>query len=117
MKLLPLGLIIAAGINSCVGNVFLKWSRSAVPEGTTIIMKLLSPWFIGGLIFYAINVVLFAKALDDIEVSIAYPILAGIGFALLAIFSAIYLNEPMTASKIVGIVLVLLGIAVLAKTS
>lgn len=115
MKLLPLLLVLAAGVNSCIGNLLLKWSRLSVPADASTIEKLLSPGFLGGMMFYAVNVVLFAKALDELEVSIAYPILAGAGFALLAIASSFLFGEGLTLAKGAGIGLILVGISVLAR--
>ncbi|MDR1578249.1 MAG: hypothetical protein LBT86_08530 [Deltaproteobacteria bacterium] len=37
-------------------------------------------------IFFGINVILFAKALDKLPVSVAYPVFAGLGFLLATIF-------------------------------
>ena len=116
MKAMPLALVIAAGVNSAIGNLLLKWSRVAAAPGATTLEKLLSVGFLGGLFFYAVNVVLFAKALDDMPVSIAYPILAGVGFALLALASSMIFAEALTLSKALGIGLILLGIVALART-
>ncbi len=117
MKLLPLMFVLAAGVKSCIGNLLLKWSRTSAPPDATTLAKLLSPGFVGGMAFYAVNVVLFAKALDEMEVSVAYPILAGAGFALLAVASGVLFNEPMTLTKAAGMGLILCGIAVLSRGS
>jgi multidrug transporter EmrE-like cation transporter len=114
-KALSLLLVLAAGLNSCIGNLLLKWSRAATPVDASAIEKLSHIGFIGGLGFYAINVVLFAKALDAMEVSIAYPILAGSGFAMLAAASWYLFDEPFTLVKGVGLSLVLAGIVLLAQ--
>lgn len=116
MKLLPLALVLGAGVNSCIGNLLLKWSRTTMPAEASTIEKLLTPGFIGGMFFYAVNVVLFAKALDEMEVSVAYPILAGSGFALLAVASSFLIGETLTVAKGAGIGLILFGILVLARS-
>ena len=77
--------------------------------------QLLSPWFIGGLLFYAINVVLFAKALDRLPVSAAYPVLAASGFALLAVVSAFVFGERLAPAQYAGIVVTLAGIVLIAR--
>ena len=73
------------------------------------------PLFLVGLAFYAVNVVLFAKALDTAPVSVAYPVLAGVGFALLAIASALIFNERMSLTQSLGLIMVVGGIALLAR--
>jgi len=59
-------LVLTAGINSCIGNLLLKKSRLVARGDEGLFDLLLSPWFIGGLLFYGINVILFAKALEKL---------------------------------------------------
>jgi multidrug transporter EmrE-like cation transporter len=110
----PWLLILAAGVNSMIGNVLLKQSRIVAPS-PGIIDQFRSPWFIGGLIFYGINVVLFAKALDRLPVSAAYPVLAASGFALLALVSAFAFGERLSLAQYAGLVVTLGGIALIAR--
>ncbi|ULJ74231.1 DMT family transporter [Rhizobium gallicum] len=115
MKATPLILVLAAGLNSCIGNILLKWSRTSLPGDVGLADKFLSIGFIGGLAFYCINVVLFAKALDSMEVSVAYPILASSGFVMLAFTSHYLFGEPLHLCKWIGLALVLAGIVFLAR--
>ncbi|WP_085027671.1 DMT family transporter [Ensifer aridi] len=115
MNALPMVLVLAAGLNSCIGNMLLKWSRASLPADAGLADKLFSMGFIGGLAFYGVNVVLFAKALDSMEVSIAYPILAGSGFAMLMVASHYVFGEPFPPYKWIGLTLVLAGIVFLAR--
>jgi multidrug transporter EmrE-like cation transporter len=107
-------LILAAGVNSMIGNVLLKQSRLAGPSAT-FVDQVRSPWFIGGLVFYGINVVLFAKALDRLPVSAAYPVLAACGFALLAVVSAFVFGERLSVMQYCGLAVTLGGIALIAR--
>ncbi|MDE5457545.1 QacE family quaternary ammonium compound efflux SMR transporter [Bradyrhizobium sp. CSA112] len=107
--------VLAASLNSCIGNLLLKWSRTSLPANAGLADKFLSIGFIGGLAFYGISVVLFAKALDSMEVSVAYPILAGSGFAMLAVTSSYIFGEPFHLHKWIGLGLVLAGIIFLAR--
>jgi multidrug transporter EmrE-like cation transporter len=113
-SLVPWLLILGAGFNSMIGNVLLKQSRVVAPS-TGLFDQLRSPWFIGGLIFYGINVLLFAKALDRLPVSAAYPVLAASGFALLAIVSAFAFNERLSVVQYAGLAVTLGGIALIAR--
>ncbi len=109
-------LVLAAGANSCIGNLLLKKSQLEAAPGEGFFALLLSPWFIGGLVFYGINVVLFAKALDELSVSVAYPVLAGSGFALLALSAAWIYGEQLSGTQYVGIGVILLGVILLARS-
>lgn len=106
-------LVLAAGVNSCIGNLLLKQSRVAATDGGLAAL-LFSPWFIGGLAFYGINVILFAKALDNLPVSAAYPVLAAVGFALLGLASYWVFRERLGAMQVAGMALIVAGIFLVA---
>jgi multidrug transporter EmrE-like cation transporter len=91
----------------------LKKSRIGITDfGVSSYLNL---WFIGGLCFYGINVLLFAKALDKIPVSIAYPVLAGIGFILLSITSYLIFHEVLKWQQWIGLIFILGGIIFVSK--
>jgi len=75
----------------------------------------LSPWLIGGLFFYGVNVVLFAMALKRLEVSVAYPALAGFGFALLIVAAGYLFGEDLGLYQWIGVFFVLVGIFFLSR--
>ncbi|WP_420836832.1 SMR family transporter [Bradyrhizobium algeriense] len=58
-------------------------------------------------LFHAINIALFAKALDSMEVSVAYPASVGSGFAMRAAASYYIFGEPFHLYKWIGLGLVL----------
>lgn len=115
MNAVSLTSVFAAGLCSCIGSILLKWSRTSLPAGAGPADKFLSVAFIAGLAFYGINVLLFAKALDTMEVSVAYPVLAGSGFALLAVTSHYFFAEPFHLCNWIGLGLVLAGIIFLVQ--
>jgi multidrug transporter EmrE-like cation transporter len=104
MNIQGLLLVILAGLNSCLGNLSLKYSRTVAVPDADFFSKMLNGYFMVGLAFYGINVVLFAKALDNAAVSVAYPVLAGSGFAMLAVASAVVFGERLSAQQLAGLV-------------
>jgi multidrug transporter EmrE-like cation transporter len=106
-------MVLAAGVNSCIGNLLLKQSRLVAPDGGLVAL-LFSPWFIGGLAFYGISVILFAKALDNLPVSAGYPVLAAVGFVLLGLSSYWIFHERLGAMQIAGMALIVVGIFLVA---
>ena len=75
-------------------------------------------WFVifsAGLILGAINVLLFTKALKDIQLSIAYPIFSGGCIFLMALFSHAIFGERMSVTHIVGAVVIVVGIALMSR--
>ena len=104
-------LIFLAGINSTLGNILLKKSQLA----TDFFSSLFSLTFIGGCFFYFMNVLLFAYALKTLDVSKAYPVLAGTSFITLASVGMIFMKENLSLVNLFGISLVLLGILLITQ--
>ena len=105
--------LFVAAINSTIGNLLLKKSRLVDPGGGFFEM-LLQPYFVAGLVFYGINVILFAKSLEVLKVSIAYPILATSGFALLIFSAHVVIGEQLTLRQYVGVLILIVGMFLLA---
>ena len=79
-------------------------------------IKVASQWpIIGGLTCYVLSVVLWIIALSRVDVSIAYPMLS-LGYVVTA-FGAWYLfGEALSAQRLMAIVVILIGVAWLART-
>lgn len=79
-------------------------------------LKVASQWpIIGGLTCYVLSVVLWIIALSRVDVSIAYPMLS-LGYVVTA-FGAWYLfGEALSAQRLMAIVVILVGVAWLART-
>lgn len=105
-------LILIAAINSTAGNIYLKKSQIDA-SSTSFIATLFTTNFIFGIFFYAINVLLFAKALTKLPVATAYPVLSGISFCLLALSSTYFLGEKLTHSQMLGMGIIIFGIFIL----
>lgn len=111
MKNLPYILIILAAINSTFGNIFIKKSQL----NSEFITSIFSLNFILGLVFYGINLLLFAFSLKYIQVSRAYPLLAGLTFLFLTVLSTRLLGEQLETVNYIGIIVILFGIILLVK--
>lgn len=58
---------------------------------------------------YLLSFYLLSLTLEHMPVSVAYAVWAGLGTALIALVGVIFLDEPMTAVKAMGIALVIGG--------
>ncbi len=71
-----------------------------------------------GLVCFALNAALYMYALQsrELKISIAYPIMVGGGFALIAIVARFHpaLSERLTGGQLLGVALVLAGIVLIA---
>ena len=108
-------LIVLAGVNSTIGNMLLKQSRVAVPADAHWYGKFLSVYFLGAVLAYVFNLACFAKALDQVPVSVGYPILAAGSFALLSVAAGIFFGERFGPWQFGGLIFVALGIFALAQ--
>jgi multidrug transporter EmrE-like cation transporter len=75
----------------------------------------LNPWTLGCLACYGISVVLWAGALNLVEVNYAYPFLA-LGFLANALLSRAVLGETIPPMRWVALSLIILGVALQALT-
>lgn len=105
--------VVTAGLLSTVGNLCLK-KASLASNGDGFIGMLFQPYLICGLMFYGFNVILFAKALQYLDVSKAYPVLAAIGFSALSIAAAFIFRESLSITNYIGLLIIILGICLVA---
>lgn len=76
-----------------------------------VAMALLTNWvLLVGLCLFAANVVLYTFALKELAISIAYPIMVTLGFAIIVTVAGIYLNERLSGLQWAGVALILVGV-------
>ena len=72
-----------------------------------------------GLSCFALNAVFYMYALESktLKISIAYPVMVGGGFALIALVARLHpeLSERLSWGQIVGVAMVLLGVGLIAS--
>ena len=74
-----------------------------------------SAWLWLGLVCYGISVVVWIVALSRVDVSLAYPMLS-IGYIVNAVAAWRLFDEPMSAGRMAGIGIIILGVYVLARS-
>ncbi|MFE6100074.1 DMT family transporter [Streptomyces laurentii] len=62
---------------------------------------------------YVVAFALLAQALKTLQVGTAYAIWSGVGTAAVAVIGFLFLGESLGPAKIVGLVLIIAGVAVL----
>ena len=75
-----------------------------------------SPWVLAGLTCFGLSALFWLFVLSRIPVSTAYPFVA-LGIAITAVSGRFLLGEPISASKALGIVLVVLGVMTVGASS
>ena len=90
------------------GLVSLRHFPSLLPKLAT------SPPILAGLACYVLSLGLWLVVLSRLPVSIAYP-LQSLGYVMVVTFAHVLLNEPLTATKLLAITLITLGVLLLAR--
>ena len=74
-----------------------------------------SPFIIIGLALYGFSFIIWLRVLTFNDLSRAYPIFATIVFLLTTALSIIFLKENVSAVRVVGIIIMLVGIYIVAR--
>jgi len=115
--------IVGTVLFTVYGQLILKWrivNYGAMPEGSSekivFLFKLLfDPYIFSGFAAAFIASFFWMAAMTKFDLSHAYPIIVG-GLALVTSVVAIaFLKEPVSAYKILGILLIILGVYFVSK--
>jgi len=105
------------------GQLILKWrilKYGAIPdtgsEKLLFFIKLFSdPFILSGLFAAFIASLFWMATMTKLDISFAYPFITAGLTVTTVILAVIFLNEPVNASKVIGIILILAGIFVMAR--
>jgi multidrug transporter EmrE-like cation transporter len=103
-------LLLKAGTN-VMGVITL--TRDNWPE--TLARMATQGYFITGVIFYGVSLVVWILGLSRVPVSIAYPMLS-LGYVINAIAAHYLFGEAVTATRWLGIGFVILGVWLVARS-
>jgi multidrug transporter EmrE-like cation transporter len=117
VKALPL--ILAGVLLNAFAQIALKKGLNAVVHTSwdlpAIVKVGLNPWTLACLACYALSVVVWAGALNMVEVNYAYPFLA-LGFLANALMCQAFLGESIPPLRWAALGLVIMGVALQAFT-
>ncbi len=113
-------MFLAIVLNVC-GHLFLKAGMNKLGAisvdqlvvGFTRIFT--TPFVILGLVSYVSSVAMYMVVLSKVDVSYAYPLMMGVGYVMIVLFSWQIFGEPFSTFKWLGIVLVLIGVSLLGR--
>lgn len=100
--------LISVFISSC-SQIILK--KSADKKYETKLKEILNPMVVGAYIFFFLSSLLTMFAYRGIKLSVG-PMLESVGYIFIMILSRIFLKEKITAQKLVGNILIIIGIIV-----
>ena len=101
------------------GQLIIKWQvlkAGEFPENTLdkigfLWHMLLNPWVISAFVAALLASLTWMAAMTKFQLSHAYPFMS-LAFVLVLILSSLFFHEPITSPKVIGIVLVILGLVV-----
>jgi multidrug transporter EmrE-like cation transporter len=106
------GILAISIVFNMVGNHLFKFASRHLGSG--FLNKDFLVLGFAGFIFYSIAAVLYILSLRNLPLSVAYPMLS-ITYAI-TVFTSYYLfEESITASKLVGVALILIGVVFINK--
>jgi multidrug transporter EmrE-like cation transporter len=116
MSWVYVGLTVALTV---YGQLIVKWQvgrAGDLPDETWSKIEFLlrlavNPWVISVFVAAAIAALSWMAAMTHLELSRAYPFV-GLSFVLVLIFSAVFFDEALTAWKVSGVLLIILGLFV-----
>ena len=99
------------------GQLVFKWrvdeagsfSKGGGQRAEYLVRLLIDPWVISVSVAALAASLTWALALTRFELSFAYPFMV-LSFVLVLVFGAAFLDESMTWAKVVGVVLIVLGL-------
>jgi multidrug transporter EmrE-like cation transporter len=101
------------------GQIILKWQVSRLgplplplaDKAMVLARLLLNPWILSCVVAALLAFFCWIAALTRFELTYAYPFVS-ITFALVLVLSALFFNEPLTLRKVLGVALIVIGVAV-----
>jgi multidrug transporter EmrE-like cation transporter len=111
--------ILCTVLLTVYGQLVIKWQvikAGAFPEDGLekvwfLVHLLLNPWVISALLAALLASITWMAAMTKLQLSHAYPFMS-LTFILVMLFCGLLFKEPITLLKIVGMVLVVLGLAI-----
>jgi len=85
--------------------------HNIIPIGIRIA---LNPYVVAGICCYVLSLVVWLMILSRAEVSYAYPMLS-LGYIITAVAAYYLFGEDLSLARILGIVLVIIGVILIAK--
>jgi len=123
MNAISFGLVLTGVLLNAAAQLLLKAGTNAVghfefhvdnlvPVGLKLALE---PHILGGMVCYAISVVVWIMALSRVPVSIAYPMLS-IGYVINAFVAWQWFGEALAAQKLLGIGFIVVGVFLVARS-
>ncbi|MEZ4683750.1 MAG: hypothetical protein R2932_57030 [Caldilineaceae bacterium] len=103
-------LLLRAGVDRA-GGFAIKWADA--PQG---LLRLASqPLFDIGFVLYGLAALVWFRVLSTQPLSTAYPLLVSLTFMLVSLGAVVLFEEALTMTKVLGLVVILIGILIMSR--
>ena len=116
-------LLIALLLNASANVLMKVGARTEVPVPVeasllTKALAFMNAATVIGIVLFAGNVLVYRKALDRLDVSLAYPIMVSGGMVIVALAAALLpiLSERISMERIAGMVVTAVGVWIIARS-
>ena len=119
MRTASLALAFALLANA-TANVLIRWGMkdqalSLAQPAQLARGILLNGRVLTGIILVALNVLAYAFALSKIRLSVAYPVMTGLGLVIVMVLSYVLMGERITTVQLLGTGMILAGVLLVAS--
>ncbi|NIA07334.1 MAG: EamA family transporter [Actinobacteria bacterium] len=90
-------------------------SEATVPIMLAMKAAIVNPWIIGGVVCFGLNLAAYSYALTKLPVSMAYPIMVSVGYAIIICGAAVWFSEKLSPLQMVGVGVILAGVWLVAS--
>lgn len=109
-------LVVFGIVSNAVASVLIKYAmmperKVSISEPLSIILNI-PLW--AGLLLYGIAFVLYALTLQRLPLNVTHPVLTCGAISMVAVLSVILFGESFTTTKIIGVVLVAIGVILIS---
>jgi multidrug transporter EmrE-like cation transporter len=119
VKNAQLAWIVASVMCSSLAHLALKLGavRLDFSAGLTDVILHLATnsWLIAGTALHILALGLWVLGLRHVELTVAYPFIS-LGFILVSLLSWMFLNESVSAARLMGMLLICAGVVLIART-
>lgn len=103
-------MLLKAGMNR-IGFFSFSWAN----VGPIAWQVVTNPFIMTGIFIYVISISAWLAVLSRVDVGVAYP-LTSLAYILTAIAGYYYFGEPLSFARILGIIIILIGVYLVAQT-
>jgi multidrug transporter EmrE-like cation transporter len=112
-------LLLLTAVLGAVANLLIKRGISLAagftPSLSGLLQMVRQPALVGGLLLTGVAGVLWLRILATQKLSTCYPLFVSLTYMLITIGSFYFLNEKISLQKLVGLVVIVIGITTIAR--